>query len=80
MAPRLKVQDFEKRRFRGCNPRHFESVLKGGDALLPFVGRQGRRNEIDVLEVQAFPDLFGQTQVTVVNGIKGPAQNTQSRS
>ncbi len=39
---------------------------------MPLVGRQGRWNEINVLEVQALPDLFGQTQVTVVNGIKGP--------
>jgi hypothetical protein len=47
---------------------------------LPFVGRQGCRDEIDVFEVEALPDLLGQAQVAVVNGIKGPAQDPQPRS
>jgi hypothetical protein len=79
-APRLEVQDFEKGRFRGCNPRHFKPVLKGGHSPLPFVGREGCRDEIDVFEVEALPDLLGQAQVAVVNGIKGSAQDPQSRS
>jgi hypothetical protein len=47
---------------------------------LPFVGRQGRRDEIDVFEVEALRDLLGQTQVAIVDGIKGPAQDSQPRS
>jgi hypothetical protein len=32
-----------------------------------------------MFEFQALPDLFGQAQMTEVDGIKGPAQNTQPR-
>jgi hypothetical protein len=78
--PCLEVQDLEEGGFGRGNPRHFEAVLKGGHASLAFVGRQGRRNEIDVFEAEALPDLLGQAQVAIVDGIKGPAQDPQPRS
>jgi hypothetical protein len=47
---------------------------------LSFVGRQGGRDEIDVFEVEGFPDLLGQPEVAVVDGIEGPAQDPEPRS
>ncbi len=51
-------------------------MLRVNDFFCHLVGRDGGRNENDLVEPECFPNLFRTPQMTQMDGIEGPSEET----